>query len=77
MGQYSYFLFARPSFSEGAGRIMDFGNTLSEYNRTENPDFNAFLADWSAIGFDLESAITDYREHQANPKITRSPARTR
>jgi hypothetical protein len=40
---------------------MDFGNTLFEHNRSATPeeaDLNAFWADWSAIGFDLENVIS-------------------
>jgi hypothetical protein len=60
MGDFSSFLFARPSFTEGVARIMDIGNTMSEYNLTQTPseaDLRAFMADWAAIGEDLRGAI--------------------
>lgn len=77
MGQYSFFLFARPSFSEGAGRVMDLGNTLFEYNRSlteRDADYHAFLADWAAIGSDLENVIVQHRDQQAQATAKR-PAR--
>jgi hypothetical protein len=40
---------------------MDFGNTLFEYNGPESPemaDYQAFLADWRAVGFDIQDAMT-------------------
>lgn len=60
MNQLSTFLFARPSFYEGVGRVIDFGNTLSMYNISETgeeADYSAFLADWSVIGDDIQGAI--------------------
>ncbi len=45
MGTYTDFLYARPSFAEGMARIMDFGNTLTEYNRSPDPDTMALVAD--------------------------------
>lgn len=60
MGDYSFFLFARPSFVEGAARILDFGDTLTEYNRSSSEaeaDYNALLADWSAVGQDMRDAL--------------------
>lgn len=56
----STFLFALPSWQEGAGRLVDFGNTLSEYNRTsgsENPDRRALAQDWLAVGDRLRAAL--------------------
>lgn len=60
MGEYSSFLFARPSFAEGVGRTLDFGNTLTEYNRSlsnEQADLIAAWMDWSAIGCDIKQQI--------------------
>ena len=62
VNDFSTFLFASPSFFEGAGRILDFGNTLSQYNRSETPeeaDARAFAADWNAIGDDLMLVLTE------------------
>jgi hypothetical protein len=60
MGDFSTFLFARPSFVEGMGRVLDLGDTLTEYNRSPNDyeaDLNAAWADWLAIGDDLRGAM--------------------
>jgi len=57
MGSYTDFLYARPSFAEGMARIMDFGNTLSEYNRSPDPDAIALIADWNAVAEDLYKAV--------------------
>ena len=60
MGSYSDLLFARPSFFEGAGRILDFGDTLTEYNSSPTPeqaDYLALLSDWCAVGEDLRRAL--------------------
>ena len=59
MGNCSDFLFARPSFLEGIARILDFGNTLNEYNYSqseEDADENALWMDWAMVGSDLRIA---------------------
>ena len=60
MGEYSSFLFARPSFFEGMSRLLDFGNTLDEYNRSPTPeqaDSIALGCDWRRVGLDIQEAI--------------------
>lgn len=64
------FLFARPSFVEGAARILDFGDTLTEYNRSPSPeaaDANALAADWNAVIGDLTRAFKEF-EAKNGPK---------
>ena len=59
MNEFSDLLFGRPSFSEGIGRVLDFGGTLDEYNRsvsTEQADRVAIRADWEAVGNDIMGA---------------------
>jgi hypothetical protein len=54
-------LFARPSFLEGAGRVIDLFGVLQVYNISETPreaDQKAIKADWLAIGKDFQKAIT-------------------
>ncbi len=56
----SDFLYASPSFLEGAARILDFGNTLNEYNTSkseEEADEIALRMDWAMVGADLRSAM--------------------
>jgi hypothetical protein len=51
----SLFLAARPSFLEGASRLVDFGNFLNEYNRSLSPgqaDQIALTLDWRQVGAD-------------------------
>lgn len=67
MNDLSSFLFARPSFTEGAGRLLDFGNTLFEYNRSETgelADYRAIYADCRVIGEELRSGIEAQRRGQ-------------
>ena len=51
--------FATPTWQEGAGRLVDFGNTLTEYNRSANPDARAMAQDWGAVGEFLAVALDD------------------
>lgn len=63
MGDYTTFLFARPSFLEGMARVLDLGNTLSEYNRAVTPaqaDALALYSDWAAIGQDFRMAAGQF-----------------
>ena len=53
----SDFLFAPPSLIEGMARLVDFGGTLTEFNRSPNPDHLAIAGDWRAVGHDLASAF--------------------
>lgn len=65
MGDYSTFLFARPSVVEGASRLMDFAGVLNQYNRTatgEMADLRALGADWNAVGADIKAAIDSCRK---------------
>lgn len=76
MGQYSFFLFARPSFSEGTARILDFGDTLTEYNRSKTPeeaDFNALFSDWCAVGDDLRTAMSRIEREQQEQQREKTP----
>ncbi len=59
----STFLYATPTWREGAGRLMDFANTLSEFNRTrsaEDPDVRALTQDWLAVGDHLRRALAAF-----------------
>ena len=60
MGKFTDLLFARPSFLEGVARLLDFGGTLNEYNRSDMPedaDLVALRSDWEALGEDYRSAL--------------------
>jgi hypothetical protein len=59
----STFLFALPSWQEGAGRLVDFGDSLTQYNRTTGPagaDARALAQDWRAVGDRLREALWAY-----------------
>lgn len=67
MGNYSSLLFAQPTFLEGVGRAMDFGDTLTEFNRSldnEQADRLALWADWCAVGEDLGAVISRFVAEQ-------------
>ena len=56
MGDYTSFLFAKPSFLEGMARVLDLGGTLTEYNRSRSgseADETALLSDWLALAEDV------------------------
>lgn len=55
--KYTGLLYNQPSFIEGMARILDFGDTLTEYNRSQDPDTIALRADWNAVAQDLVKAI--------------------
>jgi len=59
----STFLFALPTWQEGTGRLVDFGDSLTEYNGThapEDPDARATAQDWLAVGDHLRRALWMY-----------------
>jgi hypothetical protein len=56
----SDFLFARPSFIEGLARILDFGGTMTDFNRSvsaEAADRAAIAMDWRMVGQDIRAGI--------------------
>lgn len=60
----SDYLFARPSFIEGIGRIVDLSGSLNTYNRAPTPeeaDARALYEDWKAVGHDLSVALEQLR----------------
>lgn len=62
LSPYTSILFARPSFWAGTAAMLDFGNTLFEYNISlteEQANFFAVSADWRAVGDDLRHAIME------------------
>jgi hypothetical protein len=75
MSEFTSVLFARPNMIEGAARILDFGNTLTEYNRALTPeqaDAMATAADWRAVYDDLRAAYTAYIEEHPELANARS-----
>lgn len=60
MGTYTTLLFAQPSFSEGAGRVLDIGGFMDEYNdlpTADVADYTALLSDWIALDQDFRHAV--------------------
>ena len=56
-------LFACPSTLGGMASILDFGDTLTEYNSANSgaqADVLALWSDWLAVGDDMWSAIRAY-----------------
>ena len=54
------YLYAHPSFVEGMARIIDFGGTLTTFNKSRTPheaDARAAAEDWRAVGDDLRFAV--------------------
>ena len=72
MNDLSMLLFARPSFVEGASRVLDFGNTLSEYNNSLTPeqaDAHALSSDWRAVGEDIKQATRQFAQERAKQPV--------
>lgn len=72
MGEFSSFLFARSSFLEGAGRVLDLGATMTIYNSSPTPeiaDSRALLADRLALAADSDAVWNeqDVEPQQAQP----------
>ncbi len=61
-------LYAAPSFLEGIARSVDIGDTLTEYNTSENgtaADLQALRSDWLAVGNDLREAISQFERNDS------------
>lgn len=60
------FLFARPSFWQGFGSVLDLGATRFEFNRSQNgeqADRLAMLMDWRTVGGHIREAASQH-EHE-------------
>ena len=70
MGSY---LFAHPSPVLGLASIIDFGNTLIEYNYANNgeqADYLALRQDWYCVGEDMRIALRASRSEVARSYAT-------
>jgi hypothetical protein len=59
----SLFLMSRPSFIEGASRVLDLGDTMTGYNHSANgdeADHAAAWADWELISRDMRDAAARF-----------------
>jgi len=67
----SDFLFARPSFLEGAGRVIDLFGVMQEYNTSPSmpeADRRAILSDWLAIGDDFKFVVKNFENEAKTSK---------
>lgn len=58
----SDFLFAVPGFLRGMAATLDMGATMSVFNSSTSPekaDSRAMLADWSAVGQDIQQVVRE------------------
>lgn len=63
MNSYTHILTAAPSFIEGMGRLLDFGDTMTEYNScpsTVLADELATRADWATVGNDIRASMAQF-----------------
>lgn len=70
MNRKRYRLFARPSFLQGMGELLDFSSLYSRYNHSESgeaADARAIRSDWQAIGDDLRAAIARVKADVTRP----------
>ena len=68
-------LFARPSALGGVASILDFGDTLTEYNTANSPeqaDVLALWSDWLAVGDDMWAALGAYEGTESESQIPTS-----
>jgi hypothetical protein len=63
----TFYLYAKPSFIEGMGRVLDLGGNLEVYNESKTAkeaDKIAISNDWRAVGNDIMSSIDKYEQKQ-------------
>jgi hypothetical protein len=67
MGNYSKILFADPTFLEGMGGMLDFGNSMYEFNSSPTPehaDKTATRCDWKQVYEDLHLSAKKFDSEQ-------------
>lgn len=63
----TFYFFARPSFVDGMARILDFGLTMQDYNRSRTvteADYIAISNDWQAVGKDIKTVLSRYEQEK-------------
>ncbi len=58
------FLFAPPSFTSGAARLVDWYGDFDEYNTSptsSEADSKAIAADWAVVGEDIRTALGEFK----------------
>ncbi len=68
MNEHFGLLYATPSFLEGVARAIDIGDTLTDYNGSEDgaqADARALRSDWKAVGDDMRRASAQYRQEKS------------
>ena len=61
------FLYGRPSFLDGAARVLDLFGMFRRYDRPENDDqvdARALYDDFRTVGMDLEDAMRRYESER-------------
>ena len=73
------FLYSRPSFLDGAARVLDLFGVFRRYDRPENEeqvDARALYDDFRIVGLDLEDAMRRYeserQSHSQEIEVTTS-----
>jgi hypothetical protein len=64
---YTFKLYASPSFLEGIARIVDVSGSLNSYNISPGEsiaDCRALLSDWKEVGRDIVAAIGEYEAEE-------------
>ncbi len=59
------FLYATPTVTEGAARIIDLGGTFTRYNNSasaEAADERALRSDWMTVGQDIRQALEQFKK---------------
>lgn len=73
------FLFARPSFLSGFGRVFDLFGVFDSYNEsmsTEEADVLAMRSDWAMVGQDIRDAAARFESQvQTNDRQLSLPLR--
>jgi hypothetical protein len=71
MSDFTCILFARPTFIEGVGRLVDIYGLLNQYSisaSAEEADRKAIAADWNQVGLDIRTAANKELQAVAKPQ---------
>lgn len=62
---YTFYLFNKPTFLRGLGRLWDFRGILNSYNTSNSPqesDYKALRGDSLTVGLDMEQALREFKK---------------
>lgn len=71
-GELTFYLYSKPNFITGYGRLIDVAGYFNTYNENETEkeaDSKAIHNDWRMVGCDIKSSINKYEQEEKKEEV--------